>query len=180
MTLYEKALTLAATAHKDQVRKHDSSPYIVHPIMVARILEYHGFPEEVVAAGLVHDVLEDTDYSQIDVAGMLGDKVATIVSAVSEDETLEWEKRKEKYVKDVVAAGEEVWAVSLADKIHNAQNLITHSELVGPEIWANFNRGKDKKIWFEELVYEGLSAVWTHAMLDEYRRLIDKMKEVPD
>jgi (p)ppGpp synthase/HD superfamily hydrolase len=179
MTLYEKALKLASAAHKEQVRKHDGSPYIVHPIMVARILEHHSFSEEVVAAGLAHDVLEDTEMAAEQLSDELGERVARIVSAVSEDTDLEWEERKAKYVADVVAAGEDVWAVSLADKIHNAQNLTAWGAEVGADVWQNFNRGKKKKIWFEELVYSELCKVWEHPMLEEYRELIDEMKRIP-
>jgi (p)ppGpp synthase/HD superfamily hydrolase len=187
MTLYEQALKIAATAHKDQKRKHDGSPYIVHPIMVARILEQHGFSEVVVAAGLVHDVIEDSNTSEAELRSALGDEVVDIVVAVSEDQSTDWrsmeggwEKVKEMYVDTVCQAPVEVKAVSVADKIHNAQNLLAHANLVGSEIWTNFNRGKNKKIWFEELLCEGLSKQWQHPMLDVYHDLIEEMKKVPD
>jgi (p)ppGpp synthase/HD superfamily hydrolase len=57
------ALKLAAIVHRDQVRKGTSIPYLIHPVHVARVLERHGYPEYVVVAGLLHDVLEDIDPS---------------------------------------------------------------------------------------------------------------------
>lgn len=143
MTLYETALKMAATAHREQVRKHDGSPYIVHPVMVARILEQYGFEEKVVAAGLVHDVLEDSDIDEAELRKKLGDAVVDTVTKVSENTDLAWEDRKEAYAKEVAAGSDEVKAVSVADKIHNAQNLIAHAKVVGSDIWKNFNRGKD-------------------------------------
>lgn len=176
MELIEKALTIAAQAHANQVRKHDGSPYIVHPIMVSRILEEYGFDEEVVVAGLVHDVLEDSSITEAELRAELEDRVVDAVTAVTEDKSLPWEERKEKYVLAVAASGEDARAVSLADKVHNARNLTEHYKLVGPDIWNNFNRGKDKKIWFEELVLSSLQKTWQHPLLDEYAALIEKMK----
>ena len=178
--LYEKALKIAASAHKNQVRKHDGSPYIVHPVMVAHILSSYNFPEEVIAAGLVHDVLEDSELTEEVLREELGDVVTDIVTAVSEQTDLPWEERKQKYVQDVVSKNESVWAVSVADKVHNAQNLTAHYEIVGSSIWENFNRGKEKKIWFEELLHTELSKVWRHPLLDRYKDLIEQMRNLPD
>ncbi len=175
MTLYEQALTIAATAHKEQMRKHDKSPYVVHPIMVARILEQYGFSEEVIVAGLVHDVLEDSDLAEDQLRAALGDKVVKIVATVSEDKALPWEERKERYIQDVVACGEAVWAVSVADKIHNAESLIGHYQKVGPEVWQVFNRGKDKKVWFERSLLTSLQTVWQHPLLDRYAVLVGEL-----
>jgi (p)ppGpp synthase/HD superfamily hydrolase len=78
------ALKLAAIVHRDQVRKGTSVPYLMHPVHVARILERHGYPEYVVVAGLLHDVLEDMDPSDARVQQSLretfrelGDRPAT-------------------------------------------------------------------------------------------------------
>lgn len=59
----DRALKLAAIVHRDHVRRGTSVPYLMHPVHVARILERHGYPEYVVVAGLLHDVLEDLDPS---------------------------------------------------------------------------------------------------------------------
>ena len=96
MELYEKAVRIAVKAHKEQVRKTDGSPYVVHPLAVARILDRAGFAEEVVAAGVVHDVLEDSDMIEAELRHELGDEVVDMVTAVSEDMELEWEVRKKQ------------------------------------------------------------------------------------
>lgn len=180
MDLYQRALKVAIEAHKNQIRKHDGSPYVAHPIMVGRILERAGFSEVVVAAGLTHDVLEDTPITEPELRTMLGDAVVDIVAAVSEDQALVWEERKEKYVKTVVAGGESVWAVSVADKIHNAQDFIAFHAVSGPECWSVFNRDKEKKIWFEKLVHTELSKVWQHPLLDTYADLIRTLESLAD
>lgn len=176
MDLIEKAKEIAISAHKNQVRKTDGSPYIGHPIAVAEILIEHGFSGEVVAAGFLHDVLEDTDVVKANLRAELGDEVVDIVSAVSENKNLEWEERKENYIKQVVIAGESAWAVSVADKIHNAESLIEFHHEHGDATWANFNRGKEQKIWFEKKLYNQLKKVWKHSLLDRYSELIKQLE----
>ncbi len=172
MTRTEQALRLAFTAHSGQTRKTDNSPYIIHPIMVASILTRAGASEEVVVAALLHDVLEDTDTPVGHVEAVAGSEAMRIIRAVSEDKSLPWEDRKAAYAEVVVAGGESVWFVSVADKIHNAESLLDHISAIGPDAWLAFNRGKETKLAFERLLYTKLSAVWTHPLLERYGQLI--------
>ncbi|PIR85299.1 phosphohydrolase [Candidatus Kaiserbacteria bacterium CG10_big_fil_rev_8_21_14_0_10_45_20] len=181
MNLIDKAARISAIAHRNQVRKQEDVPYIMHPVAVALSLAQHNFSDEVVAAALVHDVLEDTDFPESELRAQLGDEVMRIVHAVSNDDSLSWEEKKAKYVEIVRKGGESVWAVAIADKIHNAKDLIASAEKQGSAIWNNFNRGKEKKVWFEELVLamfreEG----WQHSLVEEYATLIERIKAIPE
>jgi len=180
MTLIEKALRLAIVAHKDQVRRSDGSPYVAHPIMVGMLLKEYGFTDEVIAAGFTHDVLEDTAVTRIELAEILGNEVTRIVEGVSEDKSLQWEIRKEAYANAVAASDEAIKAVSVADKIHNAESILSDYESKGKDVWKPFNRGKDKKIWFEELVYTELKKTWNHPLLDRYRKMIEQLKQLEE
>jgi (p)ppGpp synthase/HD superfamily hydrolase len=86
---YDAALTLAAIAHRDQVRKGTDIPYIAHPFHVSLILIRHGFGEDLAVAGLLHDVVEDTDVPLERIAAEFGDDVARLIAAVSETKTAE-------------------------------------------------------------------------------------------
>lgn len=178
MTLIEKAMRLAVVAHKDQVRKSDNSPYIVHPIMVSMILQQQGFAEEVIAAGIVHDLLEDTDVTAEILRDELGEEVLSYVAAVSEETDLPWEERKEKYADSVANAPEGAKAVSIADKVHNAESILDDYQSKGAAVWEVFNRGKEKKLWFEELVYQKVSDSWQHPLLDRYRAALDQLHQL--
>ena len=123
MDIVEKALRIMLLAHGQQVRKTDGSPYIIHPMMVAKKLARLGFSDETIAAALVHDVLEDTDVTEQQLRQELGDKVVDIILPLSEDKKLEWETRKKKYINDVKNASVETKAVSIADKIHNLERI---------------------------------------------------------
>src|SRR5688500_431268 len=96
---YDAALMLAARAHRDQLRKGTDIPYIAHPVHVSLILIRHGFGEDLAIAGLLHDVVEDTDVPLERIAAEFGDTVARLVAAVSETKTADgaerpWEQRK--------------------------------------------------------------------------------------
>ena len=158
MTLTEKALRLAIVAHKDQVRKSDGSQYVAHPIIVGMILKEYGFNEAVIAAAFTHDVLEDTPVSREEIVVQLGEEVAQIIDGVSEDKSL----------------------VSIADKVHNAESVIADYEIKGKEVWKPFNRGKEKKIWFEELLYAEVRKTWEHPLLERYKVSIERLKRLDD
>lgn len=178
MDLVEKALRIMLQAHGQQVRKTDGSPYIVHPMMVAKKLARLGFSDEVIAAAFIHDVLEDTDYPEKKLRQELGDKVVNIILPLSEDKKLEWEERKQKYITDVKNAGPATKAVSIADKIHNLESVIETHKTMGPAIWTKFNRGKEQKIWFEREMLKAFQESWDHPMIAEYEKLIKQVEKL--
>lgn len=176
--LIEKATRVAVEAHKDQIRKGDDQPYIIHPFMVALKLAKYDFPDTVIAAALTHDVLEDTDLPEDKLRDELGDEVLKIVKAVTADESLPWEDRKMKYIETIRDSSDGAKAVCVADKIHNLESLLIAYESQGLEIWKRFNRGKEKKIWFEEEVLKMLRETWQHPLIDEYEDLLEKEKNL--
>jgi (p)ppGpp synthase/HD superfamily hydrolase len=161
-----------AEAHKEQKRKSDDSPFIVHPLMVALKLAKAGFNDIVIAAALTHDVLEDTNFPEERLQKELGEDVFKIVKTVSEDKTLAWEDRKQRYIEAVRNGSEEVKAVSIGDKIHNLESLLIAYSQIGEAVWEKFNRGKDKKIWFERAMLDIFRTSWKHPLIDEYAELV--------
>lgn len=178
MNLIEKAARIAVIAHDKQTRKSDGSPYIVHPFMTALKLLQNNFSDIIISAALVHDVLEDTDFSEKKLRETLGDEVLQIVKAVSEDKALPWEERKKQYIETVRNAPKGTKAVSIADKIHNLESLMAAHTDQGPEIWNKFNRGKEQKLWFEKEVLKMFKATWQHTLVDEYEALLNKVENL--
>lgn len=174
-SLTERAALIAVTAHAAQKRKDDDSPYVVHPFMVALMLARRGWSEETVAAALVHDVLEDTDYSEAKLREEMGPAVMAIVDAVTNDDALSWEDKKKKYIETVRAGSREAKAVATADKIHNAESLIAAHEAQGPDIWKHFNAGREKKLWFENAMLAMLNESWDDPLVGEYAALVERM-----
>lgn len=174
-SLVEKAITLALRAHTGQTRKESSRPYIVHPIAVALILARQSFSDTVIAAAIVHDVIEDTQVTEAELRTELGDAVVDLVMAVTYDDSLPRDDRKKSYIESVRSASEEVKALSAADKIANAQSLLASYAVQGQGIWKYFNTGRDKKLEFENAMLKMLRETWRHPLVDEYATLVKKM-----
>src|SRR4051812_27847566 len=79
------AVAFAAHWHARQQRESDAAPFLLHPLEVAALLSGRGYDDDVVAAGLLHDVVEKTDATLDDVRSRFGERTATLVAAVSED-----------------------------------------------------------------------------------------------
>lgn len=177
-SLIEKAALIAFVGHAGQVRKDGGSPYVIHPYMASLKLAKHGFKDHVLAAALVHDVLEDTLVTASQLEELLGREVVEIVQVLTEDKSLEWEVRKEKYIEAIRHASVEVKAVSAVDKIHNLESLFAAYLAQGPEIWKVFNRGRESKCWFERAMLQALQETWAHPLVDEYALLVTKLDEL--
>ena len=139
--LVRDAYEFAAAAHAGQERKGDGSPYIRHPVMVARLLEQEGSAdEELLAAALLHDVVEDTDHGLEEIRERFGPAVGELVAAMTEDESVEpWEARKDHHRDQVEAAGERATRIYAADKLANLRDLRALYAEVGEAARGRFN-----------------------------------------
>lgn len=158
MDLIEKAINFAAKAHKDQTRKGTEIPYITHPFAVGMLLQKAKCSEEVIAAGILHDTLEDTETSFEDLTERFGVRVANLVLAASEnDKSLPWEKRKQHTIHRLKDASVEELQVIVADKLHNLKSIRTDLNLSGDIIWQRFNRGKRDQHWYYSSIVKAVS-----------------------
>lgn len=178
ITLIEKAARIMAEAHANQKRKNDNSPFIVHPVMVALKLAKFDFQDAVIAAALVHDVLEDTDFSEEKLLKILGGEVVEIVKVVTENKSLPWEDRKKLYIEAVKNGSVDVKAISICDKIHNLEDVLAAYQQIGSEIWKKFNRGKEKQIWLMEETLKMFKESWRHPLIDGYEILVLRAKKL--
>ncbi|HEX2095883.1 MAG TPA: HD domain-containing protein [Solirubrobacterales bacterium] len=157
--LVRSALSLAREAHAGQVRKTGSGelPFIEHPIAVAEHLAEEGFGDEVVAAGLLHDVVEHTDVALDELRNRIGNEVADLVGVLTESETIDpYEARKEEQRERIAAAGHEVHAVFTADKTANVETLREAYAVKGEDVDAELPVSLDLKIFVWELDLEML------------------------
>ncbi len=150
---YESALALAARAHQGQVRKAGGDPFIVHVIHVSVILLRHGFSEDVVIAGLLHDVVEDQDIPLSDIEARFGPDVAEMVAMLTErkregDAERPWEIRKQEALDKLRRANSEAVAVKAADVLHNAHSVALVLRREGAAIWGRFSRGPQETLWY--------------------------------
>lgn len=123
-SLLERAFVVAERAHAGQQRK-SGDPYITHPVAVATILAELGMPTSTLAAALLHDTVEDTDYSLDDLRTDFGDEVALLVDGVTKLDKVHYgdAAQAETVRKMVVAMARDirVLVIKLADRLHNAR-----------------------------------------------------------
>jgi len=180
--LLKRALDQAATWHAKQLRKYPNVevPYMSHLAAVAAILSRHGFDEEVVAAGALHDAIEDVNVTLEQLRSHFGDRVARLVNAVTEqDKSLSWEDRKRLYIQGFPKRPWEAQAITLADKIDNFESIVLCRQLYGNP-WAMFRRGRDAQLERFDLLAEHLDSLAPHALIDEYRSVLEQVRAVPD
>jgi hypothetical protein len=99
-----------------------------------------------------------------------------IVDAVTNDDALSWEEKKKKYIETVRSGPEGAKAVATADKIANARSLLAAHAREGSAVWAHFNAGKEKKLWFEEMMLAMLRETWQDPLVDDYAQLVEAMR----
>lgn len=123
--LVREAFETARVAHAGQFRNGaEQIPYIDHPRIVAERLTAHDFPDEVLAAALLHDVVEESGTEVAELRARFGGRVADLVAAMTEDETIEdYEQRKAEHRRRIAEAGDEALAIYAADKLTNLSML---------------------------------------------------------
>ena len=141
LPLAAAAYELARDLHEGQHRKWDGAPFLMHPLVVAGLLDLAGCAEEVVAAGILHDIVEDTEITVADLEERFGADVARIVDAVSEDEDVrDYDERKRRLTARVAAAGPDARAVFAADKIAKVRELRAQIALAPDQVDSSPDR----------------------------------------
>ena len=138
--LVRAALEKARSAHAGQVRNGSGGmPYVEHPMAVAARLEEHGYGEEVLAAALLHDVVEDSGTSLDEIREEFGEGVAGMVGALSDDEGLDsYRERKAEHRERVAAAAGDALAIYGSDKLTNVKALRAAYEDEGDAVREEF------------------------------------------
>ena len=124
LALIERAYTAAERAHSGQTR-HSGEPYITHPVAVAQILADLGIGSKAIAAALLHDTVEDTDYALDELRADFGDEIGMLVDGVTKLDKVKYGEsaQAETVRKMIVAMSKDirVLIIKLADRLHNAR-----------------------------------------------------------
>jgi (p)ppGpp synthase/HD superfamily hydrolase len=153
--LVRAALERARRDHEGQIRNGSGGmPYIEHPVRVAALLDEHGYGEEVLAAALLHDVVEDSDTTLDELREKFGGEVAGLVGAMTDDESIDdYRQRKAEHRERLAAAPTEAMAIYGADKLTNVRTLAEAYAGEGDAVREEFKVPIELKlkIWEEDL-----------------------------
>lgn len=152
---FEEALVYAAFAHRNQLRKGGSIPYLSHLLGVASLVLDHGGDEAAAAAALLHDCIEDCGIEHEPfILEAFGEAVLGIVQACSDAavkqdvEKPPWRARKEAYLRHLEGQEHRVLLVSACDKLHNARAILSDLRSCGQSVWLRFNRPEPDQLWY--------------------------------
>jgi len=174
VSLSDRALIFAIRAHEGAYRKDDENkPFVIHPLIAGEILKKAGFDEAVVAAGYLHDVVEDTDYTIEDISRLFGGDVASLVmTATVKNSGLSWKEEKKQKIQNCLGLPVRNKAVIAADKIANLEEILAFSLKNGKVDFSNYGGDYNDQKWYYESVLENLEIDCDDPMLNN---LLDRL-----
>ena len=163
--IVDRAVRFAVEKHAGAARKGSDTPYIVHPMEAAAVVAGITGDQDLIAAALLHDTLEDTATTYDEILTLFGKRVADLVAGESEDKQADkpaketWRDRKQKTIDELKNAGYESKLLVLADKLSNIRAMERDLEEKGEKLWDRFNQ-KDPQMhaWYYGSIADILSA----------------------
>ncbi len=164
MNILEESIIYATIMHQGKRRKFKGNPFILHPLEVAQILSTMTDDQEVIAAGILHDIVEDTDGTLEEIEKRFGKRVAFLVSSESEEDypgespNVTWQRRKEGALR-VLNSSQDIGVkmLWLADKLANIRSIAGMYSEQGEAMWQSLHQSDPKmQCWYYRTVAETL------------------------
>ncbi len=178
----EQAIKTAAILHKDHVRKGATPiPYITHLYSVATMVSDHTKDEDTIVAALLHDTIEDTNYTPEELEEAFGTKVKNIVLSLSEPQSTEdrrytWHEQKATYAELLKNAPIEALLISAADKIHNMNTIVEQYQNDHERFINEFGGALDDRIFMYQLISDTLNEKLDNPILSEFNAAFNRYK----
>ncbi len=190
MNKIEKAVIFATRAHAGMCRKGKTKPYILHPIEAMAIVKQFTNDEDVLAAAVLHDTVEEASVTVERLEKEFGHRVVELVASVSEDKGKDrqtetaWKERKQETIDRLKNADRDTKLLCLGDKLSNLREMSNDYAEIGDELWERFNQ-RDKRMheWYYREIYKILAAEevfrWTNEVF-EFEATLDFVFEKDD
>ena len=173
------AIIFAAKAHKGQVRKGTDVDYLTHPMEVLQILTQMRADGNLLIAGVLHDVAEDTDVTIDEIREKFGDDVAALVDHHTEDKSLSWRVRKEHAIASLEYADKRTQMLVMADKVANQRSIYADLQKHGEALWDRFNAPKAEQSWYYSAVQDALKEMQNYEDTAEiYWEMVSTYKDI--
>lgn len=176
MEVITKATVFAARAHDGTRRKGSGMPYILHPMEAACIVSAMTRRSDLIAAALLHDVLEDTPVTYEELREEFGENIADIVQMETEDKSKSWKERKGRTIEQLPLRDDSIKMVTLGDKLSNMRATYSDYKIIGDRIWERF-RVTDKKLhaWYYHGLLRGFESLRGLDAFAEFEELVIKV-----
>jgi len=183
MTVLDEAIVFAVQAHRGQVRKLSAIPYVLHPLEVAAIISTMTSDLNTMAAGVLHDTVEDCGVDPLLIRAKFGNRVAALVASETEDTSSTapraetWQQRKEESLQVLqVSKDREVKIMWLGDKLSNIRSFYREYMTIGDELFTHLHQSdKSKQAWYYRTLGEYLSDLSDTQAYKEYVDLVNKI-----
>jgi myo-inositol-1(or 4)-monophosphatase len=181
-TLLDRAIIFAVRAHAGTERRGKGFPYIVHPMEAVEIVATMTPDQELLAAAVLHDTVEDTDVTIEQIRTEFGERVASFVAAESDephqrpDSVENWHDRKQAAINRIARASRDAKIVALGDKLSNMLAIARDYALQGDALWDLFH-AKDPKDheWHYRGLADALSELHDTFAHKEFENLINQV-----
>ena len=181
--LLDNAIVFATKAHAGQVRKMKSIPYILHPMEVCAIVGTMSNNEELLAAAMLHDVVEDCGVTPEELEQNFGPRVKELVMMETEKKfpnlTLEqsWQERKSNSIEELRASTDlDVKRLWLADKVSNLRSFVLRYQVEGESFWQHFHQtDKSRQEWYYHSIWDCMDELADKPIYHEMKILMDRL-----
>lgn len=178
----EQAIKAAALLHQDHMRKGAIPlPYVTHLVATMLILRDYTTDEDTLVAALLHDTLEDTDYTEAELKEDFGKKVAEIVTTLTEpkydgDQKVPWIDMKKRYAQQLRKGPEEAVLVAAADKAHNFRAIIDEYFDDYDRFLQDFGRHLDLRLEAYQAISNAINNRLKDGIVHEFNHTFDEYK----
>ena len=181
-SILDRAIVFAVNAHQGTERRGKGFPYIVHPMEAVEIVATMTTDQELLAAAVLHDTVEDTDVTLDDIRREFGERVAKLVEEESDvfidgvSEADSWHERKQAAIDRLAQASRDAKMVALGDKLSNARIIYRDFVQKGDELWNIFHVTDVKEHeWHYRGLAESLKELEGTFAYSEFTDLINKI-----
>ena len=181
-TLLDRAIVFAVRAHAGTERRGKGFPYIVHPMEAVEIVATMTSDQELLAAAVLHDTVEDTDTTVEQIRTEFGDRIASLVASESDivvdgvNEEDSWHARKQAAIDRLARASHDAKVVALGDKLSNMRAIARDYAQQGDALWNLFH-AKDPKEheWHYRGLADSLRELQETFAYQEFEQLINQV-----
>lgn len=181
MELVSEAVTFAVKAHDGMRRKKSQSPYILHPLEAAVIVGTMTDDQNVIAAAVLHDVVEDTDVTIEEIEERFGKRVKSLVQSETEDKREHippdqtWRIRKEESL-EVLRKADDIGVLMMwvGDKLANMRAIYRDFKVDGISMWQRFNQKDERQqAWYYYSVVKLTERLFEYSAWIELKKLTE-------